>query len=78
MCTGSQGRVEALWESGLDLTTVLGGSPGKTGGESDSLWGKEVGGKSLRSIHQHVFLWRWPFWKNPALPISSEKPQAKQ
>ena len=56
MCTGSQGRVEALWESGLDLTTVLGGSPGKTGGDCALLWGKDIGSKGLRNIHQFVFL----------------------
>ena len=56
MCLGSQGRVEALWESGLDLTAVLGGSLGKTGGDCGLLWGKDAGGKGLRSIHWRVFL----------------------
>ena len=32
MCTGSQGKAEALWEFGSDLTAVLGRS-GKTGGD---------------------------------------------
>ena len=31
MCTGSQGKAKSPWESGSNLTTVLGGHPGKTG-----------------------------------------------
>ena len=30
-CTGFQGRAKAPWESGSNLTVVLGGPPGKTG-----------------------------------------------
>ena len=56
VCTGSQGKAEAPWESGLDLTAVLGGSPGKTGGDCGLLWGKDIGGKGLGNIHQCVFL----------------------
>ena len=55
-CTGSQGKAETSWECGSGLTAVLGGSPGKTGGDCGSLWGKDTGGKGLRNIHQHVFL----------------------
>ena len=56
MCTGCQVRVEALLESGLELIAVLTESPGKTGGHCGSLFGKDVGGNSLRSIHQCVSL----------------------
>ena len=49
--TGSQGKAETPWESGSDLTAVLGGSSGKTGGYCGSLWGKDIGGKTLRNIH---------------------------
>ena len=31
ICTGSQGRARSPWESGSNLTAVLGGHPGKTG-----------------------------------------------
>ena len=78
MCTGSQGKAKSPQESGSDLTAFLGGPPAKTGGECDLLWGKGIGSKTLGNIHQPVFLWRWPFWENPAPPISPEKPQAKQ
>ena len=30
-CTGSEGKVKSLQESGSNLTAVLGGPPGKTG-----------------------------------------------
>ena len=56
MCTGSQGKAEAPYESGSDLTAVLGGWPGKTGNDCDSLWGKNIGGKALGNINQSVFL----------------------
>ena len=51
-CTGSQGKAEALLESGSDLTTVLGGSPGKTGSDCGSIWGKDTADKALGNIHQ--------------------------
>ena len=51
MCTGSQGKAETPLESGLDLTAVLEASPGKTGGDYGSLWGKNIGGKGLGIIH---------------------------
>ena len=76
MYTGSQGKAEAPWESGSDLTAVLGGSPGKM--NCSSLWGKNTGGKAHGNIHKHVFPWGWPFWENMAPPISTEKLQAKQ
>ena len=63
MCTGSQGKAEAPLECGLDLTAVLGGYPRKTGGDCSSLWGKDIGGKSLGNIHQPVFLQRWHLGK---------------
>ena len=34
---------------------VLGESPGKTGGDRDSMWGNDSGGKGLWNNHQHVF-----------------------
>ena len=55
----------------MDLTAVLGGSPGKTG-ECGLLWGKGIGGKALGKC---VFLWRWPFWENLAPPISKQAAQ---
>ena len=30
-CTGSQGKAKSPWETGSNLTAVLGGHPGKTG-----------------------------------------------
>ena len=55
-CTGSQGKAETPQESGLDLTAVLKGSSGKTGGDCGLLWGKDIGGKGLWNNHQRVFL----------------------
>ena len=74
MCARSQGKAEAPWESGLDLTSALGGSPEKTGRDYCWLWRKDIGSKA----HQHVLLWKWPFWESLGLPISAEKSQAKQ
>ena len=42
-CT--KGKAETPSESGSDLTTLLRGSPGKTGGDFVSAWGKDIGGK---------------------------------
>ena len=56
MCTGAQGKVETSQESGSDLPAIFGGSPGKTGDECGSLWGKDIGGKGLRNNHQHELL----------------------
>ena len=47
-----QGKAETPQESGLDLPTVLGGSPGKTGDDCGSLLGKDTGGKGLENNHQ--------------------------
>ena len=47
MCTGSQGKAEAPQESELDLTADFGRSPGKTGADCGSLWGKDIGGKFI-------------------------------
>ena len=44
--------METLWKSGADLTAVLGGSPGKTGGDCGLLWGKGMGSKALGNIYQ--------------------------
>ena len=52
MCTGSQVKAETLWESVSDLTAVLGGSPGKTGGDCGTLSGEGIGSKALGNIQQ--------------------------
>ena len=75
MFTGSQGKAETPLESSSDLTTVLGGSPGKMGGDCSSLWGKDFGGEGLRSVHGHVLLWRWPFWENLVPPSVLKSPR---
>ena len=72
-----KGKAKSSSESGSNLTAVLGGCPGKTGGDCSLLRGKDIGGRALGNIHQHVFLWKWPFWENLAPPISAEKPQAR-
>ena len=77
-CTGSQGKAKPPQEFGWDVTAILGGSLGKSGGDCGSLWAKDIGGKVLRNIHQYALLWRWPFWGDMAPPISTEKPQDKQ
>ena len=51
MCTASQGKAETTQKSGSDLTAVLGVSPGKTGGGCGSMWGKDIGSKTVRNIH---------------------------
>ena len=79
MCTGSQVKAETLWESVSDLTAVLGGSPGKTGGDCGTLSGEGIGSKALGNIQPpYVCLWRWPFLEYLAPPISAEKAEAKQ
>ena len=45
-----------LRDPGSDLIAALGGSPGKTGNDSGSLWGKDIGGKGLRNNHQGELL----------------------
>ena len=77
-CTRSQGKAKSPYESGSDLTAVLGGSPGKMVGECGLLWEKGIGSKALGNIQQCAFLWRWAFWENLAPLISAEKPQGKQ
>ena len=69
MCTG-QGKAETPWESGSDLTAVLGGYPGKTGGDCGLLWGKDIGSKGLRNNHQHELLWGAILEKSPPPPAS--------
>ena len=39
------------------------------------LWGKGHGGKALGNIHQHAFLWKWPFWENLAHPSALRSPR---
>ena len=80
MCTGSQGKAETPLESGSDLPVVLGGSPGKRGGNCSSLWGKDIEDKGLRNNYQHELPWRWPFWKNltPTIRAESPRPDNKQ
>ena len=48
------------------------------GDDCGSLKGKDIGDKGLGNNHRCELCWKWPFWKNPALPIRAEKPQAKQ
>ena len=69
-CTRSQGKAKAPEESGSNPTAVLGGPPGKTGGECGLLWGKDIESKALGNIQQCAFLWRWPFWENLVPPVS--------
>ena len=45
-CTGSQSKAKSPQESGSDLTTVLGGYPGKTGVDC-GLWGRALEAKLL-------------------------------
>ena len=68
-------RLSCVLGPGSNLTAVLGGSHGKTGGDCGSLWGKDIGGKALGNIHQHEFLWRWPFWENLAHPSALRRPR---
>ena len=42
MCSGSLKKAETPEKSGSDMTAVLGGSPGKTGGDCGSMWGKDI------------------------------------
>ena len=70
MSNGSQGEGGAPQESGSDLTAVLGGSPGKTGGDCGSLQGRDIGSKALGNIHQHVP----PEAQESALPTSGQAP----
>ena len=56
MSTRSQGKAETPQKPGSDVTAVIGGSAGKTGGDSGLLWGKDIGGKGLGNNHQHVLL----------------------
>ena len=66
MCTESQGKAKSPWESGSNLTAVLGGHPGKTGVNVACCEGKTLKAK----LSAAAFLWRWPFWENLAPPIS--------
>ena len=79
MYTGSQGKAKAPWESGSNLTTVLGGHPGKTGVNMACCEGGTLKAKLFGIFSSSAFLWRGPFWENLAPPISQrEKPQGKQ
>ena len=79
MCTGSQGKAKSPRESGSNLTTVLGGHPGKTGVNVACCEGRTLKAK-LSGIFSSV-----PFsggghfgkiWPHPS--ASAEKPQGKQ
>ena len=59
-CTGSQGKAKSPWESGSNLTEVLGGHPGKT----------EVNVACCGEYSAAAVRWRWPFWENLAPPVS--------
>ena len=48
------------------------------GKQVTGLWVKDIGGKGLENNHQHVLLYRWPFWNNLAPPIRTKKSQVKQ
>ena len=74
MCTGSQGKAEAPYESVSDLSSGLGGAPGKTVACCGSrTLVMEVPG----NICKCELPWRMPFWKNLALPVRAEMLQAK-
>ena len=75
-CTGSQGKAKAPEESGSDLTAVLEGSPGKTGGECGLLWGRALEAK-LGNNNQRASLWRWPVGKIWPHPSAVRSPRPK-
>ena len=68
-CTGSQGKAKSPWESGSNLTTVLGGHPGKTG-VNVPCEGRTLKAKLSGIFSSYAFLWRWPFWENLAPHVS--------
>ena len=69
-CTGSQGKAKSPWESGSNLTTVLGGHPGKTGVNMACCEGRTLKAKLSGIFSSSAFLWKWPFGENLAPPIS--------
>ena len=69
-CTGSQGKAKSPWESGSNLTAVLGGHPGKTGVNVACCEGRTLKAKLSGIFSSSAFLWRWPFWENLVPPIS--------
>ena len=69
-CTESQGKEKSPRESGSNLTTVLGGHPGKTGVNVACCEGRTLKAKLSGIFSSSAFLWRWPFWQNLAPPIS--------
>ena len=78
-CTGSQGRVRSPWESGSNMTAVLGGPPGKAGVNVAYCRGRTLQAK-LSGIFSSVPFSRgghlWKIWPHPS--VSTEKPQGKQ
>ena len=79
-CTESQGKAKSPWESGSNLTAVLGGHSGKTGAECGLLWGKGIGGKALENIQQQCLSLEVAILGNSdaILQPAAEKPQDKQ
>ena len=75
-CPGSQGRARSPWKSGSNLTTVLGGHPGKTGVNVACCERRTLKAKLLGIFSSHAFLWRWPFWENLAPPSVLRSPWA--
>ena len=72
--TESQGKARSPWESGSNLTAVLGGHHGKTGVNVVCCEGKTLG-----NIQQLTFSGGGHFGKIwPHLSVSAEKPQGKQ
>ena len=69
-CTGSQGKAKSPWESGSNLTAVLGEHPGKTGVNVACCEGRTLKAKLSGIFSSSAFLWRWPFWENLAPPVS--------
>ena len=67
---------QSPWESGSNLTTVLGGHPGKTG-VNVACEGGTLQAKFLGIFSSHAFLWRWPFWENLVLSQLLRSPRAK-
>ena len=62
-CTGSQGKEKSPWESGSNLTVVLGGHSEKTGVNVACFEGRTLKAKLSGIFSSSAFLWRWPFWE---------------
>ncbi len=75
-CTGSQGKAKSPWESGSNLTAVLGGHPGKTGVNVACFGGR----KALGNIQQQCLCLEVATLgkSGPTHQSAAEKPQGKQ